>query len=65
MEPKRIYRSKYDRVIGGVCAGLGNYFNVDPVLIRVLWVVSFFLGGVGFLGYLIAWIIIPEDPQIK
>jgi phage shock protein C len=62
MEPKRIYRSKYDRLLGGVCAGLGNYFNVDPVLIRVVWAVSFFIGGVGFFGYLLAWIIIPEDP---
>lgn len=62
MEPKRLYRSKNDRVLGGVCAGLGNFFNMDPVLIRVVWAVSFFAGGVGFLAYLIAWIIIPEEP---
>ena len=62
MEPKRLYRSKNDRVLGGVCAGLGNYFNIDPVLARVLWAVSFFAFGVGFLAYLIAWIIIPEEP---
>lgn len=61
MEPKRLYRSKNDRVLGGVCAGLGNFFTIDPVLVRVLWAVSFFLGGVGFLAYLIAWIIIPEE----
>ena len=64
METKRIYRSKYDRVLGGVCSGLGNYFNIDPVLVRVLWAVSFFVGGVGLLGYIIAWIIIPEDPGV-
>jgi phage shock protein C len=64
MEPKRLYRSKKDRVLGGVCAGLGNFFTIDPVLVRVLWAVSFFVGGVGFLAYLIAWIIVPEEPGI-
>jgi phage shock protein C len=64
MEPKRLFRSKYDRVLGGVCAGLGKYFNIDPVLVRVVWVVSFFAVGVGFLAYLIAWIIIPEEPGV-
>jgi phage shock protein C len=62
MEPKKLYRSKRDRVLGGVCGGLGNFFNIDPVFVRVLWVVSFFVGGIGLLGYLIAWIIIPEEP---
>ncbi len=62
MEPKRLYRSRYDRVLGGVCAGLGNFFTIDPVLVRVLWAVSFFVGGVGALAYIIAWIIIPEEP---
>jgi phage shock protein PspC (stress-responsive transcriptional regulator) len=61
MEPKRLFRSKYNRVLGGVCGGLGNFFNIDPVLVRVLWAISFFVGGVGFLAYLVAWIIIPEE----
>jgi phage shock protein C len=61
MEPKRLYRSIKDRVLGGVCAGLGSYFNIDPVLVRVVWVISFFVGGVGLLAYLISWIIIPEE----
>ncbi len=61
MEPKRLYRSINDRVLGGVCGGLGNFFTIDPVLVRVLWAVSFFVGGVGFLAYIIAWIIIPEE----
>ena len=64
MEPKRLFRSKNDRVLGGVCGGLGKYFKIDPVLVRVLWAVSFFVGGVGFLGYLIAWIIIPDEPVV-
>jgi len=61
-EIKRLYRSKTDRMIGGVCGGLGKYFNLDPVLMRLLWVVLFLCGGVGFLGYIIAWIIMPEEP---
>jgi phage shock protein PspC (stress-responsive transcriptional regulator) len=64
MEPKRLYRSKKDRVLGGVCGGLGNFFTIDPVLVRVMWAISFFVGGVGLLAYLIAWIIIPEDPAV-
>jgi phage shock protein PspC (stress-responsive transcriptional regulator) len=64
MEPKRLFRSKKDRVLGGVCAGLGNFFTIDPVLVRVLWAISFFVGGVGFLAYIIAWIIIPEEPSV-
>ena len=62
-EIKRLYRSKTDRMIGGVCGGLGKYFNLDPVLMRLLWVLLFFCGGVGFLGYIIAWIIMPEEPS--
>jgi phage shock protein C len=58
--PRRLYRSKKDKVIGGVCGGLGGYLNIDPVVIRVIWLALFFLGGTGFLAYLIAWILIPE-----
>ncbi|MCX6266760.1 MAG: PspC domain-containing protein [Bacteroidetes bacterium] len=64
MEPKRLYRSTKDRILGGVCGGLGNYFTIDPVLVRVLWAVSFFIGGVGFLAYLICWIIVPEERAV-
>jgi phage shock protein PspC (stress-responsive transcriptional regulator) len=62
MEPKRVYRSRTDRVLGGVCSGLGKYFGLDPVLLRVLWAIAFFIGGAGLLAYIIAWIIIPEEP---
>jgi phage shock protein C len=62
MEPKRLYRSRKDRILGGVCGGMGNYFNLDPVLVRVIWVVLLFAAGVGFLAYILAWIIIPEEP---
>lgn len=61
-EVKRLYRSTKNRVIGGVCGGLGDYLNMDPVLLRVLWAIFFFFGGVGLLAYIIAWIIMPERP---
>jgi phage shock protein C len=60
---KRLYRSGRDRILGGVCGGLGDYFNVDPVIIRLLWVLFSFIYGVGLLAYLIAWIIIPRNPK--
>lgn len=62
MEPKRFYRSRTDRKIGGVSAGLGDYFNMDPMLIRLLFVVLTFAGGGGVLIYLVLWIVTPEKP---
>jgi phage shock protein C len=62
METKRLYRSRTEKVIGGVCGGLGNYLNVDPVLLRVIWAVLFFAAGAGLLAYILAWILIPEEP---
>jgi len=59
-EVKRLYRSKKNKVIAGVCGGIGEYFNVDPVLIRLLWVLFAFAGGCGILAYILAWIIIPS-----
>lgn len=63
MEPKRLFRSRTNKVLGGVCAGLGTYLTLDPVLIRVLWAITFFIGGAGLVAYIIAWIIIPEEPM--
>lgn len=62
---KRLYRSEEDRILGGVCAGLGKYFGVDPVLIRILWVVFSLVYGAGVLAYLIFWIIMPVEPTKK
>lgn len=58
---KRLYRSKKNRIIAGVCGGIGEYFNVDPTIIRLLWVILTLMGGAGILAYIIAWIIIPEQ----
>ncbi len=58
---KRLYLAREkDSVIAGVCAGLGDYLGVDPVIIRVIWVLYAFGYGVGILAYLLAWIIIPR-----
>jgi phage shock protein C len=57
---KRLLRSKNNKIIAGVCGGIGEYFNVDPVLIRLIWVIITLMGGAGILAYIIAWIIIPE-----
>jgi phage shock protein C len=62
---KRLYRSGKNRILGGVCGGLGEYFNVDPVLIRLLWVIFSLFYGAGILAYIIAWIIIPRNPNHK
>ena len=57
---KNLYRSRKNRIIAGVCGGLGNYFGIDPVIIRILWLLLILYGGSGILIYIIAWIIIPE-----
>jgi phage shock protein C len=64
MEPKRIYRSRKERWVAGVCGGLGDYLNLDPALMRLLWVIFTLFGGAGLLVYIIAWIIIPEEPIV-
>ena len=60
MNEKRLVRSMDDRMVAGVCAGLANYFNLDPSLVRLLFVLVFFLGGSALLIYLILWIVMPE-----
>lgn len=57
---RRMFRDPDDKVLGGVCGGLGNYFDIDPLWIRMAWAISFFAFGFGFLFYLLLWIIIPE-----
>jgi phage shock protein C len=60
--PKPVLRrSRDDRVIGGVCGGLGRYFGIDPVILRIVFVVLLLAGGSGILLYLVAWIVIPEE----
>jgi phage shock protein PspC (stress-responsive transcriptional regulator) len=56
---KRLYRSRNERVIAGVCAGLAEYFNTDPVLVRLIAILLFLCSGIGFVTYIIAWVLIP------
>ena len=59
---QRLYRSKKERILGGVCAGLGEHLDVDPTVIRLIWAVVTLLSvGTGIIIYILAWIIIPED----
>lgn len=59
---KRLRRSNTDKVLAGVCGGIGEYFNIDPVIIRIFWVIITFMpGSPGFLAYIICALVIPED----
>lgn len=60
---KKLYKSRTDKKLDGVCAGIGEYFDIDPTLIRLAWVVFSLLGGSGILAYIIAAIIIPVNPE--
>ena len=59
---KKLYRSTTNRMLCGVCGGLGEYFNIDPTIVRLIWALVG-LSGAGLLAYLIAAIIIPEKPS--
>ncbi|MEJ2736213.1 MAG: PspC domain-containing protein [Anaerolineae bacterium] len=60
---KRLHRSREERMLAGVCGGLGNYFAVDPTLVRVLFVLFGLVVGGGILAYLILWVLIPLEPE--
>ena len=61
---KRLYRSRTDKKIAGVCGGLGEYFGIDPTVVRLLAVIALIGSGIvpGFIAYVIAWVIVPEAP---
>jgi len=58
---KKWYRSRNDRMIGGVAGGIAEYFEIDPVIVRIIFVCALFFGA-GILAYILLWIIIPEEP---
>lgn len=62
MESKRLYKSRSNRMICGVCGGIAEYLKLDPTVIRLLFALFCFLGGSGIVVYIIAAIIIPEEP---
>lgn len=63
-ETKKLYRSRSNRMLGGVAAGLADYLNTDPTIIRLIFAFSFLLWGTGILIYLVMWVIVPEEPEI-
>ncbi len=61
---KRLRRSRREKLLGGVCGGFAEYFDVDPVLVRIIWIVLAFASlGTAILIYIILWVIMPEDPE--
>ena len=62
MEGKKLYKSNTDKKIAGVCGGIAEYFNVDPPLVRLGWVLFCALGGSGLLAYIIAALVMPDRP---
>jgi phage shock protein C len=59
---KKLWRSRTDRKIAGVCGGLGDYFHVDSLWIRLIFVLFFLAGGAAFLVYLVMWLLVPLEP---
>jgi phage shock protein C len=59
-ERKKLYRSSKNKYIAGVCGGIGEFFNIDPSIIRILWAASIICYGSGILLYIIAWLLIPK-----
>ena len=59
---KKLYKSRTDKKIDGVCAGIANYLNLDPTIIRLLWVILAIAAGSGILAYIICMIIMPVEP---
>ena len=62
---KKLYRSSKDKKIAGVCAGLAEYFNIDPTIVRVIFVLLLLPGGLpGLLPYILLWVIVPVNPNV-
>ena len=63
MKGKRLYRSRENAMLAGVCGGIGEFFDIDPTIVRLAWVILGFCGGVGLWAYIIAAVISPQRPQ--
>ena len=62
---KKLYRSKSNRMLVGVCSGIAEYFNIDPTVVRVLWAIASVLGFAGVIAYIVCAFVIPEKPDGK
>jgi phage shock protein C len=66
MEEKRITRPRKARIIAGVCSGIGRYFDIDPNIVRVIWIILTFMSiGLGVIAYIAAWLLFPEESEKK
>ena len=63
--PRKLYRSRTERSIAGICGGLGRYFDADPTMIRLVMLLLILFGGLSIWAYIILWIVIPEEPARK
>lgn len=65
-QAKRLYRSRHDRMVAGVCGGLADYFRIDPVIIRILFFILLLPGGLpGIVPYGILWVVVPVEPEVQ
>ena len=60
---KKLYRSRKNRVIAGICGGLAEYFDIDPIIVRLITLILVLTFGAGLIAYIIAWIVVPEEPD--
>jgi phage shock protein C len=63
--PRRLYRLLGEKKIAGVCAGVARYLEVDVTIVRIVWLLLALLHGIGIIGYIIAWIVMPSDYQLS
>ena len=59
---KKLYRSRTDKKVAGVCSGLAKFLNIDPTVVRLIWAIAIICAGVGLLAYLVCALLIPEEP---
>lgn len=65
MENKKLYRSKTNKMISGICGGVADYLSIDPTIVRVLWIIFTLLGGCGLLAYIICLLVIPVEKDFN
>ena len=65
MDNRRLTRLESDRMVAGVCSGLGKYLNIDATIVRLIFVLMFLLGGHGLLVYIILWIVMPPEGKLQ
>ena len=65
MARRRLMRPRVGRKLAGVCAGFAEYFDIDVTVVRLVWLIVSFMTGIGFLSYPIAWIVMPEEPEVR